>query len=153
MWATGVKASGGGFSSYLNTTFPGAGTMVTGEYTKCPFEVIKYDNDDEVDIVTNGRWDVAADGFYHLTAQATLKNMGNGDTIGAILKIYKNNVPLCQSPNGKAVSSSPNWTKCQVNHSVQLSAGDYIECFFWHNHGGNLILEGQENSFAAERFA
>ncbi len=152
MWASGVKVAGG-FESYAKAAMLGNTSVNSSTWTKLPFSAVQYDNLDEVDTVTNHRWDAAADGFYRITALAFLQGLGSTEGLGAILMIYKNGVGLDRSPAGHSLSASDNSLVCITTISRQLVAGDYIEVFLWHNGPGALTSFNPAQYCTIERFA
>lgn len=153
MWATGKKASGG-FDSRAKTTFPGAGTLTSSTWTKLPFEVIIYDNLNEVDTVTNGRWTATEDGLYKITAVATIGAIGNVAGVCFVVMLYKNGaIQGERSPNGREQTALDNWTPAMQVTTLELTAGDYIEVYGWHNNGSNKAIVGPNNYCTFERIA
>lgn len=156
MWASGVKGGinvGPSFSSYLKATFNNIDTLVTRTWTKLPFTAVEYDNDSEVDIVTNGRWNVAASGFYRLVAAAAFVAIDEIDAIGVNIAIRKNGTQVERGTNGINASQADDKTTAIHATCLQLTAGDYIEVWGYHNHGSDRSTWSIACYMTAERFA
>jgi len=153
MYASGKKASGGGFSSYLKATFFAGGDVLDSTWTKMEFKGVAYDNDSEVDIVTNYRWDVAVDGVYRIFALASLNSMPNTANMGMNVKIYKNGSSLERGHQGVRCDDADALTSATHQTCLSLSAGDYIEVFVHQNTGVTKGISSQANYMTAERIA
>jgi len=152
MWATGKKAAGA-FSSYLKATFYGGGTVNNNVWTKMEFKGVSYDNDSEVDIVTNYRWDVKATGFYRLTAMATLGSFVSTDGLGLVVKIYVNGSTLERGVSGVMGGGADGDVTSIHTTSLQLTAGDEVEVYVHQDSGAPRAISGWGNYLTAERFA
>ncbi len=150
MWASGKKAAGG-FSSYLKATFFSGGNVLNNTWTKMPFAAVAYDNDSEVDIVTNYRWNVAVTGVYRICAVASLDAMPTTANMGMLVKIYKNGSTLERGQQGYKAGSSDNLTTSVHHTCLALTAGDYIEVFVHQNTGVTKGISSQANYMTAER--
>ena len=148
MYASGVKASGGGFDSYCKAQQNAAITAVTSTWTKSPFEGVEFDGLGEVDYTTNKRWVAAADGVYRILAVASIKGMPNTAGVGMAIKIYKNGSVLIESGweergcAGVTLNGLGQDGPAIHETAVSLSAGDYIEIYVWHNSGVGKLIEG-----------
>jgi len=136
MFASGIKGGGGGgggFESYAKTGMP-ATTVNPSTWTKLPFTSVDYDNLNEVDTVTNKRWTAEATGIYKITAVATLEGQSSAAGFGTITRLYKNGASQSErGPAGHALASSDNHAPAMQTTTLSLTAGDYIEVYFWHN--------------------
>ncbi len=150
MWASGTKVSGG-YSSKLKATFWAATTIPTGTWTKLPFKGVEYDNDSEVDIVTNDRWDVKADGIYRICAVVSMLSLATTLGIGVLCTIRKNGASIDRGHQGVRCSGADSLTSAVHNTCLVLEAGDYIEVFAYHNHGADRSNSSQANYMTAER--
>lgn len=150
MWASGTKASGG-FSSRLKATFFAGGNVLTATWTKMEFKGVIYDNDSEVDIVTNYRWDVTAAGVYRICAIASLNSMPATLGIGMLTTIRKNGSSIDRGQQGMKAGNSDALTSSVHHTCLVLSADDYIEVFVHQNSGSTKGISSQANYMTAER--
>jgi hypothetical protein len=159
LYASGKKggdlsAGLGPLGSYAKATFFGAGSLNGSTWTKLPFAGATYDNLNEVDTVTNKRWTATADGVYRITAVASLASLGN--VVGAIfvVRVYKNGASqLERSMNGREQGTVDNLTVAIQATVLELTAGDYIELYGWHNNASPKSISGQNNYCTFERIA
>ena len=153
MFASGTKGSGNGFAgfqSYAKARF--GGSMVKNDYTKMVFNIIVYDNLDELDIVTNGRWTASENGVYLITVMATVSGMSHLEGFGSTITLYKNGVAQdIRSPNARAITSFT--TPAMLTVTMELEAGDYIEAYFFHNSASDRTLSGSNNYATFQRIA
>ena len=150
MWATGKKVAGG-FTSFLKATFFEGGNVLHDTWTKMEFKGVAYDNDSEVDIVTNYRWDVAATGVYHICAVVSINTMPTTIALGTLTKIYKNGSTLERGQQSHKSGSSDGLTTSVHITSLALTAGDYIEVLVHQNSGVTKAINSQANYMTAER--
>lgn len=115
------------------------------------FKGVSYDNDSEVDIVTNYRWDVKASGIYRITAFATLNTFVATDGQGFVCKIYKNGSTLERGTNGVLGGGGDGDVTTMHTTCLELVAGDYIEVFVHQDSGAVRGISGWGNYLAAER--
>jgi len=152
MWASGMKVAGG-FASYLKATFYGGGTVNDSTWTKMEFKGVSYDNDSEVDIVTDYKWTVKSTGFYRLVAMATLGSFVSTDGKGFIVKIYKNGSTLERGVGGVMGGGGDGDVTSIHATSLELTAGDVIEVYVHQDSGAPRGISGWGNYLTAERFA
>ena len=164
MDASGKKAAagapgGGGFESYAKITLGAVGSIVDQTWTKFPFGSVHYDNLNEVDTVTNKRWTATETGVYRIAAAATFLALPNTvDGVVCTIKIYKNGTGINERGTNGVVQPSPktgmdNGTPTVIVTSLELTAGDYIEIFGWHNRGSLVQNSGGTNYCTIERIA
>jgi len=150
MWASGTKVAGG-YSSKLKATFFGGGDVLNNTWTKMEFKGVAYDNDSEVDITTNYRWDVAATGIYRISAIASLNSMPTTANMGMLCTIRKNGSSLERGHQGYKAGSADGLTSSTHTTCLELTAGDYIEVFVHQNTGVTKGISSQANYMCAER--
>lgn len=152
----GIQGESGGFSSYLKALFVPTGPAVylqSETWTKLNFHDVTYDNDNEVDVVTDNRWNVLANGIYRIFAVLSLEYMTTNNNEGMICTIRKNGTAVERGHQGYKAGNSDNVTTASQYTCLVLSAGDYIEVFGHHNNGSQRRVYSKANYMTAERFA
>lgn len=143
MWASGTKVTGGGaagFDSRCKVDRITTGLDIPNAvYTKAEFNHAIYDNLSEFDIVTNHRFVATATGKYHVSATIKMESLGAGKGLSVVF--YVNGVQVLGG-NSMGAGSVTNAFWCQTDTDLDLTAGDYVETFVYHDAGATKQMTG-----------
>ncbi|MCK5613704.1 hypothetical protein KAR91_68200, partial [Candidatus Pacearchaeota archaeon] len=119
--------AGGGGGSVLHKakmTRNAAQSIPNNTWTKILFDNEEYDVGGIADSTVNYRFDIAATGYYLVTAVWSLENaLDAGELIGMLVKIDGAGVALdLQSPGGLN-----KWDTAEITDTYSLNSGQYIE--------------------------
>lgn len=95
---------------------------------KIQFDTENFDTNNNFDTTTNFRYTAPVSGFYQLNASA---GVTSGGTVSGFISIYKNGSELTRGSRNTPQSSSA--FACTISDLVQLTAGDYVEVFWFSN--------------------
>lgn len=128
-------------------------TMTNAAWTLVDFE--DKSNDSHNAVTTGGSWKFTApnSGRYRVSAQAWIASGGGwASTEEAAIEIRKNTTRIAYNSNF-AHATTTSYFPIAVTDTIQMVAGDYIDCRVWNGSGGNLNLhtDGNNNFIAIER--
>lgn len=112
-----------------------AQSISSGSETKIAFDTVQYDNAGMADVTTNDRITIQRDGKYLVCAISSLG--GIDDSEYADIRVTKNGSPnyiLYLAIASPVANQTVSPHRCEP---VDLSAGDYIELFVYHNEGAS----------------
>jgi len=123
-------------------------TMGNG-YQKIQHNAEDYDTDNAFDSTTNYRFTVPSGeaGKYFFNAQHKLNSMPNGVRIGAA--IYVNGSIVAHNVIAVGITED---NSSNVSALLNLSVGDYVEMYGFHNHTAGLTAPGNSNSVYFEGY-
>lgn len=128
---TGGGGGGGGTPvvarAYRNASF----SFSAGVWTKVPLDTESFDPQGAMDVVTNGRYNVPATGWYQVDAGVDVGNSNVG-----VVGVYKNGSQAAYSGG----TFGANGTAATVSDIIQCNAGDYLELWVYSNPGTSLTV-------------
>lgn len=116
-------------------------SVPSSTFTKVPLNVVEFDTDGGFDTTLN-RYVVQESGMYNLTANIAYEITSN--IYRYILCIYVNNSERARLWDGLSGGDAPGNRNGSV--LLNLSAGDYVEMFMWHNVGSTRTEPGGAGS-------
>jgi hypothetical protein len=120
-------------------------------WTKVQFNGEFWDGLNEFDSATNYRFTAAATGYYLMQAAVNVKSLGAGKTCEVRFTINGSHTGPC-GPNGKANKHDyGSYSGDQGVHTLSLTANDYVEVEFWHDHGSALNIGEDVCYFTVDR--
>lgn len=155
MWASGVKAVGGGtvtFESRVRATLSGNQVVTTATWTEVEFDTTVYDGLDEHDNA-NDRIVINADGYYSIKHNIMMSNVGLDKPWQTRLKINGTVHSSCVAGYGDVLYS---YSKLSGSVDVQLSAGDLITVEVHHQKGADrsvISVADGGSTLCVKRFA
>lgn len=133
-----TAAQTGFFFPRAKATGTGSQVITNGSANRLQITVDVYDPGNLVD-TTNYRIVAKETGRYRVTAAVKFSNNATGRRE---LFLYKNGSETSTRDRARcAVNSSTDDTILELNRTVNLTAGDYIEVFAYQNSGGSLNID------------
>lgn len=133
-----TAAQTGFFFPSAKATGTGSQAITNGTVNRLQITVDVYDPGNLVD-TTNYRIVAKETGRYRVTAAVKFSNNATGRRE---LFLYKNGVETSTRDRARcAVNSATDDTILELNRTVNLTAGDYIEVFAYQNSGGSLNID------------
>ena len=126
--------------------------FTSNSVTKVPFDSEEFDTDSAFD-TSNHRFTVPSGkgGKYFFYVQFMVPNLDSGKILE--LEFYKNGSRYGHGlVNREESGSGASFVTIVVNAIIELSAGDYMEAFAYHNEGNNQTVQTNYNRFGGFRF-
>lgn len=112
----------------------GTQSVADSTATKVQHATEVFDVGSDFDNATNYRFVAPITGYYLFTASVGVTNLADGKQV--ISYLYVDGSVYC---SGKAISASAgNDPIASTTDVIYLTAGQYVEHYMWHDHGGNI---------------
>lgn len=122
-----------------------AQTISNSTFTKIQFDTEIFDGGGDYD-TTNHRFTAPVTGYYRIDMSLRYVNGDVGDEKATLVQPYVNGsaYPTNGDMTGYDIVSGANsLANPRVSGLVYAEAGQYIECYTWHNAGANADVDGQ----------
>lgn len=127
------------FSVYRNAAL----SIGAGATAKVTFDTENFDTNNNFDAVTNNRYTAPVNGFYDFSASVHIAV--NANLYGILL--YKNGSAVKRG-NFASTGAVATDNGFLLHTLYQLTAGDYVEIFFFNNSGGSAaIATGDQKTY------
>ncbi len=110
-------------------------TIPAAAWTKIPLDTATFNPGGHLDIATNHRYNVPANGYYQVNAQALISVSATGTYTECITAVYKNGTEAIGDVTFPAIET---YQSNLVADIIECTAGDYLEMYAYSSQGGPL---------------